>query len=67
MSRLTVPAVAFGLLLFVAAAVVAVLFFAVTSGSRGAAWALAILLGVVVMLTAVAVIRKGNTGRADEP
>ena len=62
-----VPAVAFGLLLFIAAAVTGILFIALGKGSVGAAWSLAVLLGVVVALTAVAVIRRSNTGRADEP
>jgi hypothetical protein len=67
MAKLRVPAVAFGLLLFIAAAVAGVLFIAVGDGSIGAAWALATLLGVVVALTVVGVVRSANTGRADEP
>lgn len=67
MAKLLVPAVAFGLLCFIAAAVGGVLFIAVGSGSVGAAWALATLLGVVVALVVVAVLRGSNTGRADEP
>ncbi|MHB1262755.1 MAG: hypothetical protein ACYC2H_13690 [Thermoplasmatota archaeon] len=67
MARLKVPAVAFGLLLFILALVAGILFIALVNGSVAAAWALAVLLGVVVMLTAVAVIRGRNSGRADEP
>ena len=67
MAKLLVPAVAFGLLLFIAAAVTGVLFIALGKGSVGAAWALATLLGVVVAVVVVAVVRGNNTGRADEP
>jgi hypothetical protein len=67
MAKLLVPAVAFGLLSFIAAAVAGVLFIAVGNGSIAAAWALATLLGVVVALVIVAVVRGNNTGRADEP
>lgn len=67
MARLKVPAVAFGLLLFIAAAVLGVLFIGLGNGSVGAAWALAVLLGVVVALVVVALVRDRNTGRADEP
>jgi hypothetical protein len=67
MARLKVPAVAIGLLLFIAAAVAGLLFIGVGNGSIGAAWALAVLLGVIVALAVVAVVRGHNTGRADEP
>lgn len=67
MANLQVPAVAFGLLLFIAAAVAGILFIALGKGSIGAAWALATLLGVVVAVVVVAVVRSSNTGRADEP
>ncbi|MHB1261949.1 MAG: hypothetical protein ACYC2H_09575 [Thermoplasmatota archaeon] len=67
MARLRVPAVALGLLRFIFAVVAGVLFFALGNGHAGAAWALAILLGIVVTATAIAVLRGKNWGRADEP
>jgi hypothetical protein len=67
MAKLRVPAVGIGLLLFIAAAVAGILFVGLGNGSVGSAWALAVLLGVVVALTVVAVVRSKNTGRADEP
>lgn len=67
MGNLRIPAVAIGLLLFIGAAVAGVLFIGIGRGSAGAAWALAVLLGVIVALTVVAVVRGNNTGRADEP
>ena len=67
MARLRVPAVAFGLLFFIAAGLAGVLFIGLGNGSVGAAWGLAVLLGVVIALTVVALIRNNNTGRADEP
>lgn len=67
MARLKVPAVAFGLLLFIGAGVLGMLFIGVGNGSAGAGWAIMVLLGVVVALTVVALIRSRNTGRADEP
>jgi len=67
MAKLRIPAVGIGLLLFIAAGLAGVLFIGVGNGSVGAAWALAVLLGVVVALTVVAVVRNNNTGRADEP
>lgn len=67
MARLKVPAVAFGLLLFIGAGLMGALFVGVGNGSAGAAWALAVLLGVIVAITVVAVVRSNNTGRADEP
>lgn len=67
MARLKVPAVAFGFLLFIGAAVLGVLFIGLGNGSVGAAWAMAVLLGVAVALVVVALVRGRNTGRADEP
>lgn len=67
MAKLRIPAVGIGLLLFIAAAVVGALFIGVGNGSTGAAWALAVFLGVVVAVTVVAVVRGKNTGRAGEP
>jgi len=67
MGNLRIPAVGIGLLLFIAAAVAGVLFIGLGNGSVGSAWALTVLLGMVVALTVVAVVRSKNTGRADEP
>jgi O-antigen ligase len=67
MAKLRIPAVAFGFLLFIAAGLAGIFFIGLSNGSVAAAWALTVLLGVIVALTVVAVLRSRNTGRAGEP
>jgi len=71
MARLHVPAVALGLLLFIAAALAGLFFLLLGTGdghrSVGAAWALIVLCGAVLAMVVVGVLRGKNRSQAEQP
>lgn len=68
MARLRVPAIAVGLLLFVAAGVAGWIAFALAGGHTvGLAWAVMVFLGVLVAWLVVSVVRANNESRVEQP
>lgn len=68
MAWVQVPAIAFGLLVFIGAAAVGWLAFALAGGHAvGLAWAIMVFLGVLVAWLVVSVVRYSNESRVEQP